>query len=91
MKRKVLVLPEELCERLEREANRRKTSVSEVARECLDRSLLPPSDAPEMQGMRHVGFAGVGASGFTDTAERFEEIFEELWKRGRTGVRLLPT
>jgi Ribbon-helix-helix protein, copG family len=59
MKRTTITMPERTFERLEREAHRRRTSVSAIVRECVAAKF--PVEAEE--GPRAVPFAGVGASG----------------------------
>jgi hypothetical protein len=74
MKRTTITLPDDLAVVLEREARRRQTSVSEVARQALI-AHLGLADAPK----RRLPFVGLGASGHTDTTERLDEILAEEW------------
>ena len=76
MQRTTLSLPDELVSVLKREARRRDTSVSEVAREALiDHFGLAD------KGPRTLPFVALGRSGFHDTSERIEEILGEAWDR----------
>jgi Arc/MetJ-type ribon-helix-helix transcriptional regulator len=72
MKRTTVSLPEHLVQRLEREARRRDTSASAVVREALDEHLGSSTD-----GKREIPFAGLGASGHTDTGQRAAETLRE--------------
>jgi hypothetical protein len=76
MKRTTLTLPDDLALLLDREAKRHRTSVSEVARRALRAHFGLGGDKP-----REIPFANLGASGYTDTAERAEEILAEQWTR----------
>ena len=70
MKRTTISLPDELAMVLQREARRRDTSISDIAREALAAHLgVDGGRRPEF------GFVGLGRSGFTDTSERFDEYF----------------
>lgn len=72
MQRTTLSLPDELMGRLRREARRRESSVSDVAREALREHF-------GLDGKRRrIGFAAIGRSGHTDTAERAEEVLAEM-------------
>jgi len=77
MKRTTISLPDQLAHVLDREARRRGVSASEIAREALA-AHLGLADQP-----RTLGFVGLGRSGFTDTAERFEEYLAEEFERDR--------
>lgn len=77
MKRITISLPDELAARVEREARRDRASISEVVRRSLTAQFGPPSQ----DGKRHVPFAGLFASGHTDTAERHDEILAEIYAR----------
>jgi predicted transcriptional regulator len=73
MKRTTISLPDELATALQREARRRRVSVSEVARQALSEHL-------GLDGRkRHLPFVALGRSGYSDTAERMEEILAEEW------------
>jgi hypothetical protein len=80
MKRTTLTLPEEVVVALKREARRRDTSVSEVARKALSKHFGLDDEGP-----RRLPFVALGASGYHDTAERIEEILDE--ERGRARDR----
>jgi predicted transcriptional regulator len=78
MKRTSVSLPDEMAKALEREARRRGTSVSAIAREALaDRLHLRAGEARELP------FVGVGRSGTRDTARRAEEVLAEEWDADR--------
>lgn len=92
MKRITVSLPEDLAARVEREARREHTSVSEVVRQSLTARLDPPPKS----GKRAVPFAAMFDSGHTDTAERHDEILAEGFGRhipfaslGRSGCATL--
>jgi Arc/MetJ-type ribon-helix-helix transcriptional regulator len=74
MKRITISLPDELAVLVEREARRRRMSVSEVARRALAEHLGLADGA-----RRRLPFAALGRSGHTDTADRMEEILAEEW------------
>ena len=76
MKRTTISIPDDLAAALEREARRCGVSVSQIARDALNARLGRTAD-----GKRHIPFAGIGQSGYTDTAERFEEILAAEWLR----------
>jgi predicted transcriptional regulator len=78
MKRTTISLPDDLAAALEREARRRRVSVSHVAREALAERLGSGRRAP-----REIPFAGIGRSGYHDTARNFEEAFDAEWDRDR--------
>ncbi len=81
MKRTTLSLPDDLAQALSREARRRSSSVSEVAREALAKQMgLSPGQPRELP------FAAVGNSGTSDTAENMEELLRGEWD-GETGRR----
>ena len=74
MKRTTLSLPEDLAQALEREARRRSTSASSIAREALAAHLhLVPGDA------RPLPFAALGRSGHRTTARDMEQLLEREW------------
>ena len=74
MKRTTLSLPDDLAQALAREAKRRSTSVSAVARDALAEHLhLVPGNA------RPVPFAGLGRSGHKTTARDMERLLEREW------------
>jgi hypothetical protein len=78
MKRTTISLPDDMAKALDREARRRGTSVSAIAREALaDRLHLRAGEARELP------FVGLGRSGARDTARRAEEILAEEWDADR--------
>ena len=78
MQRTTLSLPDSVVAVLKREARRRDTSVSEVAREALIEHFGLADTGP-----RTLPFVAVGRSGFEDTSERIDEIIDEEWVRAR--------
>jgi Arc/MetJ-type ribon-helix-helix transcriptional regulator len=72
MKRATISLPDDLARDMTREAERRRVSVSEVARDALREHL----HAPAKNGLP---FVGIGRSGRRDTARRAEEILAREW------------
>jgi Arc/MetJ-type ribon-helix-helix transcriptional regulator len=76
MRRATISLPDELARDVEREAQRRRVSVSEVAREALREHL----DGRAASGL---SFIGIGSSGGGDTARRAEEILAREWGDAR--------
>ena len=72
MKRTTISLPDDLAACLDREARRLDTSTSEVVREA-PRSHLGMAGTQK----RSIPFAGIGDSGFTNTARDFEEILRQ--------------
>lgn len=78
MKRTTISLPDDMAKALDREARRRGTSVSAIAREALaDRLHLRVGQARELP------FVGLGRSGTRDTARRAEEVLAEEWDADR--------
>jgi hypothetical protein len=78
MKRTTVSLPDEMAKALEREARRRGTSVSAVAREALaERLHLRAGEARELP------FVGLGRSGRRDTGRRAEEVLAAEWDADR--------
>lgn len=61
-------LPDDLDARLRHEAERRRTTVSELTREAIEAHLGGP------RARRRLLAAGAGASGCSDISERIEEI-----------------
>lgn len=74
MKRTTITIPDDMAKALHREARRRGTSVSAVAREALAERLHLRTGE-----VRDLPFAGLGRSGERDTARRAEEILAEEW------------
>lgn len=74
MKRTTLSLPDDLADALTREARRRSTSVSAIARDALARHLHMVSGAS-----RPLPFATLGASGHRSTARDMEELIAREW------------
>ena len=77
MKRITISLPDDLAARVEREARRNRTSVSAVVRQSLADQLAPPAES----GKRRIPFAGLFASGYSDTSERVDEILAEIYEK----------
>jgi predicted transcriptional regulator len=78
MKRTTISLPDDMAKALDREARRRGTSVSAIAREALaDRLHLRAGE------VRELPFVALGRSGRHDTARRAEEILAEEWDADR--------
>jgi metal-responsive CopG/Arc/MetJ family transcriptional regulator len=78
MKRTTISMPDDLAGIVEREAQRRRMSVSELAREALRDHLGAKPDEP-----RVLPFAGIGSSGTRHTARDAEEILAREWGRAR--------
>jgi Arc/MetJ-type ribon-helix-helix transcriptional regulator len=78
VKRTTVSLPDELAGALEREARRRRVSVSQVTREALAARLGLAGDATAP-----LPFAALGASGHRTTARDLEEILANEWSRAR--------
>ncbi len=75
MRRTTISLPEELTEALEREARRRSSSASAVARDALSAYLgFGRPDQP-----RELPFAAVGRSGHDTTGRDMEELLDQEW------------
>ncbi|HUF53421.1 MAG TPA: CopG family transcriptional regulator [Dehalococcoidia bacterium] len=77
MKRTTLSLPEELIAFLKREARRRDTSVSQIAREAIEERFT------RKRGARRLGFIALGRSGFKTTAADMEELMMREWTPDR--------
>ena len=71
-------MPDDLAAAVAREADRRRLSVSEIAREALASHLGLSGDSP-----RELPFAALGASEHRTTARDFEEALDEEWHRDR--------
>lgn len=79
MRRATISLPDDLAQDVAREAQRRRTSVSALARDALRAHLgLEQTDEP-----RRLPFAGIGRSGQRHTARDAEEILAREWGRAR--------
>lgn len=78
MKRATISLPDELAREMVHEAQRRRVSLSAVARDALREHLDRPADGG-------LPFIGAGRSGQHDTARQAEEILAREWgdARGR--------
>jgi metal-responsive CopG/Arc/MetJ family transcriptional regulator len=74
MKRTTITMPDDLAGIVEREAQRRRISVSELARDALREHVGANPDAP-----RVLPFAGIGSSGTRHTARDAEEILAREW------------
>jgi hypothetical protein len=74
MKRITIGLSEDVAAALEREAKRNGVSMSDVVREALCARL-----GLTTEGKRHIPFAGIGRSGYTNTAPDFDEILAKYW------------
>lgn len=74
MKRTTILLPDGLAALVELERKRRDTTTTSVVREALEAYFAQQPPEP-----KKLGFIGIGASGHTDTSERFEEILAETW------------
>jgi Arc/MetJ-type ribon-helix-helix transcriptional regulator len=77
MKRTTVSLPDELAKAVEREARRRRLSVSQVTRESLSAHL----DFDEQP--RQLPFVALGSSGHRTTARDLEDILAAEWTRDR--------
>jgi Arc/MetJ-type ribon-helix-helix transcriptional regulator len=78
MKRTTVTLPDELAGALEREARRRRVSVSQVTREALTAHFGLAGEKP-----RALPVATLGASGHRTTARDLEEILAAEWAPAR--------
>jgi Arc/MetJ-type ribon-helix-helix transcriptional regulator len=79
VRRATISLPDELARDVAREAQRRRTSVSALARDALRAHLgLEPTREPKA-----LPFAGIGRSGQRHTARDAEEILAREWGRAR--------
>jgi hypothetical protein len=78
MKRITISLPEDLAAALERESQRERTSVSDIARKAIEAHLQP---FPVVNGRRQIPFIGIGRSEYTDISERIDEILAEDWTK----------
>jgi len=78
MKRTTISLPDELATAIEREARRRRLSVSEIARRALA-SYFGLAGGER----RRIPFAALGHSGERHTARDLEEILADEWNSDR--------
>ncbi len=76
MKRTTVMLPDEMDERLRREARRRGLSIAELTREVIESGLppAPPAGAP-------LSFFAVGKGGPQDVAGRAERFVADAVER----------
>lgn len=78
MKRTTVMLPDELATLIDLERQKWDVSTAEVIRHALA-TYFGVDDAPP----KRLSFIGIGASGFSDTASRMEEILAEEWDPDR--------
>ncbi len=71
-------LPDELCDALVREARRRSTSASAIAREAIASHLHIACGKP-----RTLAFAAIGHSGRRTTAREMEQLIAQEWGGAR--------
>jgi Arc/MetJ-type ribon-helix-helix transcriptional regulator len=76
MRRTTISLPDDLAAAMEREAARRRVSVSQVAREAIETRLGRSGDGP-----RALPFSSVGRSGSATTARDIADILATDWAR----------
>jgi predicted transcriptional regulator len=74
MKRTTVSLSDDLAQALDREAQRRHTSASEVTRAALAQHLGLVQSEP-----RELAFADLGGSGHRTTARDMEQLLEQEW------------
>jgi metal-responsive CopG/Arc/MetJ family transcriptional regulator len=82
MRRTTISLPDELADALDREARRRSSSASAIARDALSNYLGVGRSGEQ----RELPFASVGHSGRRTTARDMEKLLEREWAphaRGR--------
>lgn len=77
MRRTTITLPDDLAQDIAREAQQRRVSVSEVARDALREHL-------NRRAAGGLPFIGIGRSGTSDTARRAEEILAREWGDARS-------
>ena len=82
MKRTTISLPDDVANALEREASRRRISVSQVAREAIEARLGLAGTGP-----RPLPFAGLFASGLPGIARHDEDYLREHWPDAIAGDR----
>ena len=79
MRRATISLPDDLAKDVAREAQRRRTSVSALARDALRAHLgHEPTGEP-----KDLPFVGIGRSGRRHTARDAEDILAREWGRAR--------
>ena len=78
MKRTTIMLPDELDERLRLEARRRGTSIADVAREAIERQLLPAPKPGELS------FFAIGNGSPANVSERVDEHVARAVRRKRS-------
>lgn len=74
MKRTTITLPDALSHALDREARRRRSSRSQVAREALSRHL-----GVGLSGKREIPFAAIGRSSDGRGGAELEDVLAEEW------------
>jgi Arc/MetJ-type ribon-helix-helix transcriptional regulator len=74
MRRTTVSLPDDLAQALDREAQRRHASASEVTRTALAAHLGLAQNEP-----RELAFADLGRSGHRSTARDMERLLEQEW------------
>lgn len=74
MKRTTISLPDDLAAAVEREARRRRLSVSQVAREALEQRVGRSATI-----RRELAIAALGRSGHRSTARDAEELLAAEW------------
>ena len=74
MKRTSISLPDDVAQALDREAQRQRSTVSEIARTAIANHLGLIEGEP-----RKLAFASVGRSGHRTTARDMEELLEAEW------------
>jgi len=75
MKRTTVSLPDDLAQAVDREARRRRTSVSAVTRDALVEHLGLGTDRP-----RELPFPALGHSGHRTTGRDMERLLESEWE-----------
>jgi metal-responsive CopG/Arc/MetJ family transcriptional regulator len=78
VKRATISLPDDLASDVTREAQRRRTSVSALARDALRAHLGLDESEP-----KRLPFVGIGRSGKRHTARDAEQILAREWGRAR--------
>jgi len=83
MKRTTISLPEDLAALVEREAERRRVSVSEIVRTALDRMLRP-------SGGREIPWAGIVREPGMVYGSELDEALAEEWEGNQADERRPP-